>query len=166
MKKVDGSYLAMAAILVLFSQAAMAVPTFSGNLFSDGGGFFATEDWDSASSTFSWEVTDNGNTWHYKYELSVPRKDISHLTIEVSDAFTINDYIGSDNPELAWYGPGVNGTSDFGIPGYLYGLKFEPTNDITKMVIEFDSPKDPVWGDFFARDGKNSGEYVLSLIHI
>lgn len=163
MNKAIKSRIVAPVIVLAFAASCFGVPTFSGSLVGDGGGFIGTEQWDSASSTFSWEVTDNGDdTWHYKYELSVPSKDISHLTIEVSDVFTIDDYVGNDNPELGWYGPGENGNSDFGIPGYVYGLKFNTTTDITTMVIEFDSPKDPVWGDFFAIDGKTPDAEVYA----
>ena len=75
---------------VLFASVPLASAVlYEGNLTGAGGGITATDGWDNASTRLSWSVSDvgiqNGNIlWQYDYLFQVPRKDISHMIIEVS----------------------------------------------------------------------------------
>lgn len=95
--------------------------------------------------------------YHYKYTLNVPGpgNEISHFILEVSDLFSEEDFWNETGP----FGPaGIgdfnqgNGNPD--IPGEIHGLKFDELWGTT-AVIEFDSSRMPVWGDFYAKDGGN-----------
>jgi len=153
--------LAGAILLSFCASESLAVPTLSGSLSGDGGGITATAAWDSSETVFEWEVTDNGDgTWHYWYQYTVADKGLSHLIIEVSETFTIDDYMGDGDPELRTYSPADPGNSNPLMPADVYGLKFEDFSDGTTWVVEFDSPRDPVWGDFYAVDGKKPGAIV------
>ncbi|MBN2589433.1 MAG: hypothetical protein JXA96_06200 [Sedimentisphaerales bacterium] len=131
--------------------------------------------WASTSTSITWVVTQNANkTWHYSYTFTVPEKDISHFILEVSDNFTSDDFLGFSNPLLlasvktdgSWiaYDPAVynsssNGNSNPGMPGDIYGIKFELKDiDSTVWHFEFDSTKQPMWGDFYAVDGKKPAD--------
>ncbi len=155
--------LAGAILLNFCASGSLAVPTlFWGSLSGGGGGISATGDWDSSETVFEWEVTDNGDgTWHYWYQYTAANKDLSHLILEVSETFTIDDYIGDDSPELRTYYS--TEPSNPLMPADVYGLKFEDFSEGTMMwVVEFDSPRDPVWGDFYAVNGKKPGATVAA----
>jgi hypothetical protein len=98
-------------------------------------------------------------SWHYDYTFTVPEKDISHIIFETSPTFTESDLLN-----LTWPGDltevqthtSANGNPD--IPGSMYGVKFDsPAQGTTSWNIEFDSWRQPVWGDFYARDGRTDG---------
>jgi hypothetical protein len=143
---------------------SMAGPTLSGSLSSGSGitGLYPSSNpWldGSSASTLSWWVTDNDNgTFTYKYILSVTQKEISHMIIEVSPTFT------SDNIRQILQGSGSvgeygdEGKSNPGIPGLLYGIK--TASGGLSYTLEFISNRIPVWGDFYAKDGKDGGKDV------
>lgn len=167
--KAHGTFLStlLAAVILLGSPAVecLALPTLSGSLNAGtDGGIIATEDWDSSNTVFEWDVSLNpdGITWHYEYIFTVPNKALSHLIIQVSDTFTMDDYIGEDNPELKTYSPDDPGNSNPFLPGDIYGMKFAAFSDGTTWTVVFDSPRDPVWGNFYAVDGKTPGAEVLA----
>jgi len=152
--------LLVAPMLVLCSTQAMA---FTGSLCSADGGLLGTGIWvDPGNPTvLSWTVTQNpDNTWHYMYQLSVFRGAPSHMIVEVSPAFTKADVLSPSVPmemiHVAEFGPGP---SNPGIPGSFKGAKFEGFPEQTSVVIYFDSPRQPVWGDFYSKDGKAGGDW-------
>lgn len=157
--------LAALAVLVSTSGNAGAV-TYTGSLFGDGGGVTATEDWSSSSSVFSWTVEDVGSSngfvlWQYDYWFSVPSKQISHMVIEISDGAVIGDFeiltetTGSfDTIQIH------DGSGNPGIPEAFYGMKFD--TGLLNEHIAFLTTRAPVWGDFYAKDGKAKGVFVTA----
>ncbi len=161
---------------------ALAVPayatTYHGSLTSadggiDGGGVWINEpadatDWEPAR--MEWWVSENPDTsWHYKYVYSVWPSNgaISHLIIETtpdvfdsSSLFNVS-WMGWDvnetTVEIGWHheGPGSPG-----LKADTYGIKFnvpddlDPDPDPKTVTIEFDARHRPVWGDFYAKDGR------------
>lgn len=135
---------------------------------------FATDGWAAAGTSVSWDVTldTSGSFYTYEYTFTVPRKGISHFILQVSDSF---DNMGLDedgyvnatlDPEgldalLDDYS-GSDGASNPGMPGPLYGLKFEGLADLTTWTWSFQSWREPVWGDFYAKDGTDSGIKVYA----
>ena len=109
-----------------------------------------------------WAVTQNpDSTWHYDYTSSVYGGQASHFILETSTTFTeefllnpmINGVDWSSKTSVQWHSSGSPG-----LPTSIYGIKFDATTDTT-LNITFDSPKGPVWGDFYAKDGKGGGEW-------
>jgi hypothetical protein len=151
----------MGVVLVLaISTCSFGLTSYSGSLTGDGGGLFGTDGWDSSATSLSWTVTDLGSgIWEYNYIFEVPRKDISHFQIEVSDSFTCENYLSGPCYELDTWGPGLHGNSDPGIPGDMYGLKFDGC-DSMMCDVTFTSDRAPVWGDFYSKDGSDAGEWV------
>jgi hypothetical protein len=47
------------------------------------------------------------------------------------------------------------GRCDAGIPGEIYGTKL----DFGASVHSFESTRDPMWGDFYTKDGKHNNEW-------
>lgn len=153
--------LSVVAVCVLAATPLLATP-FKGSLTSDDGGLDGLGVWADPGSTLSWSVEQNLNSsWHYEYTLSVTEKDISHVVVEVSETFTDDDYFnenwhekdGDPTTDVGDYGTG-NGNPD--IPSTMHGLKFDETVG-TSLTVSFDSFRVPVWGDFYAKDGKEGG---------
>ncbi len=157
-------------LIALLSASAHACYIYSGSLTS-GGGLIGTEQW-ASNASLSWTVSEQtGNTWLYEYRLQVPAKDISHIILETSPTFTPADASGfrwsndgchwtdytvtSDDVKLQQISQGNNG-----MPSAMYGLKFDTLTDSYSLYWQFSSGRSPVWGDFYARDGKNDGQYV------
>ena len=148
---------------VLFG-ALLLLPTgafgFVGFLSSAAGGVVGTGNWvHGGITTISWEVYLNpDNTWHYSYEFTHPVGETSHFILEVSDNFTLADIFNAEgdfrNYELDDFG---GGPSNPGMPGIMHGLKFDDASGTTTRFW-FDSPRVPVWGDFYSKDG-NAGDY-------
>jgi hypothetical protein len=122
-------------------------------------GINATGSWANAATSLSWEVTNEGDYYHYEYIFTVPAKDISHLILQVSENFESDNMWNLSNgvstEEPTDYDSTSNGKSNPGMPGTIYGIKFEPSSDSTTLIWSFDSDREPMWGDFYAKDGKD-----------
>lgn len=134
---------------------------FSGSLSSADGGINGLGAWvgSGGTTTISWSVQQNGDySWHFDYTLTVPDKDISHIVFELSESFTTDDIFnitGPDgDPQISDYDKS-NGNPD--IPAAIHGIKFDNTSGTT-LTIGFDAWRIPVWGDFYAKNGKDKGK--------
>lgn len=128
---------------------------------------------DYTPTEFSWTVSDNADgSWNYAYDLRVYRAEASHWLLETSDAFALGDLITVDGA----YTEIVTGTHE-GHPGEeiqpnpympddLYGMKMNDTsgtgqtyNDGKSYIytLTFDTWRQPVWADFYAKCGKVGG---------
>ena len=143
----------MLFLLIVTSQSAMALMSFSGSL-STPTGLFATEPWMTEGMTISWEINQNADySWDYRYSFrndagGYLSKQISHMVVAISPNATLRDFWGANGPlEIqTWSG---DDPSNPGMPGELYGLKI----DIAAEEYFFTSTKAPVWGDFYVKDG-------------
>lgn len=140
-------------LLVMSTQSAMALMSFSGSL-STPDGIFATEPWMTDGMIINWEINQNAdNTWDYHYWFrnyagGVPTKAISHMVIAISPEATLRDFWDANGPlEIQTWSS--DNPSNPGMPGSLYGLKI----DISDDEYFFTSYKSPVWGDFYIKDG-------------
>ena len=86
--------------ILLVGAIVTSASAFTGSLTSTNGGLQGTGFWPSEGTTLTWTVTfdDTNNWWNYTYNLVVPRADISHFLVEVSDSFTQNDILGATGP--------------------------------------------------------------------
>jgi len=143
----------MMFLLVVMSQSAFALMTFSGSL-STPDGIFATEPWMSDGMIINWEISQNVDmTWDYHYSFrdyagAAPTKAISHMIVAISPNATLRDFWGANGPLDIQVWSGDN-PSNPGMPSELYGLKI----DISDDEYFFTSTKAPVWGDFYIKDG-------------
>jgi len=132
--------------------------SFIGVLSTADGGLSGTGVWMQGNgSSLSWNITQEGTVWHYEYNLIVPEKNISHMIIEVSDNFTREDILNSswDSIEIGNFSSS-NGNP--GMPGSIYGIKFAETSGVN-LIVQFDSYRMPVWGDFYSKDGQSTGTW-------
>ncbi|MFP4053254.1 MAG: PEP-CTERM sorting domain-containing protein [Phycisphaerae bacterium] len=144
---------AISALALLASVSAGGV-IYTGSLSTGDGGLVATGDWGGAS--ISWTVSDQVTHWNYQYTLVVPSgaKAISHFIAEVSPAFQSNDQFNATGPFAAIeVGDFTEQNGNFGMPGPFRGIKFDEVDEVTALVVNFDSYRMPVWGDFYAKGG-------------
>ena len=151
------------SVFIMLFVTGICSASFTGSL-STPTGLHGQGSWTSAC--FAWEVSQGTNYWHYKYTLDLyDSQALSHLIIEVSDTFTSNDILNLQGANLSTDSPMTwtekQGNPD--LPSSFYGIKFEGANldgsfsSTGPWVIEFDSTRAPVWGDFYAKDGKLDG---------
>lgn len=162
----------VAALVMAVFTPRCSADLYSGTLTADGGGLIAYGVWDVDSTSISWDVSLVGGLWHYEYTFTAEQHALSHFILQVSDSFTTGDirnlyydFDGDEENDLAYDldSYGIH-PSNPGIPGDIYGLKFadgeeglEGFDDSTEWIWSFDSPREPVWGDFYAVDGKTPG---------
>ena len=150
--------------LVLAGPAVAQFDDYQGTL-TCGDGLVANGHWDDPSSTLSWDVTFAGDSgWRYSYTLFVEEHAISHLILETSTNLTSDeitnvqgDFIADDGWTLGTYTTD-DGNSNPDMPDSIYGIKFELGGEVTDLSFSFDCRRDPVWGDFYAKNGVGGGE--------
>ena len=127
---------------------------------------FGTDGW-STDSILSWNVYLDDSLYTYDYTFTVPSKSPSHAIIEVSGNFsTDNIYEGTTaTPDLDTYGP--SNPSNPGIPGSLYGIKWNDIENDLTFDWQIVTDRSPMWGDFYAKDGyakdgKDGGVWVIA----
>lgn len=151
----------LAASMLATATASAAV--YTGTLTS-GSGLTGFEDWQTGAS-LSWTVSDQVDGcdgWNYSYVFSVPHKDISHAIIEVSDVFADINILDSTGGifTLDNFSATTQGASNPGMPEPMRGIKIDVIGDTTTLEWSFCSDINPVWGDFYSKDGKTGGEEV------
>jgi hypothetical protein len=155
-----------AVILVLFvinTQSAKA-DLWSGSISTTDGSIFATQAW-AKGSTLTWTVTPDGSLYHYQYTFTVPSKDISHFILEVSNTFTSANLLDQNGEpvnlgSIDYYNAESEGNSNPNMPGTIKGIKFAATS-IT-LNLSFYSNRAPMWGSFYAKDGKDNDNWVYA----
>lgn len=158
----------IAAILLLGFSAnicsAGPISLSSGSL-TDGNGLETGGDWGEGTS-ISWTVDLIDNSyWHYEYTFtSNSSPSLSHFIVQVSDNFTSKDFWNlSSNltPELRTFSGDEN--SNPGMPAPIYGIKFEGYAESLSLTWSFDSKRDPMWGNFYAKASSDTYAYNTGL---
>jgi len=141
-------------MVAMAALAGLAGAAYTGSLSTADGGLTGNPGSDWASGvTLSWKVEQIGSLWSYEYTMTVAKKDISHLIIEVSDKdVLINDDGVIIKPDLY---SSSDGKSNPGMPGEMWGVKYDVVGDTKNYTISFTSNRIPVWGDFYAKDGND-----------
>ena len=128
---------------------------------SSSNGIAATESWDNGGFTLSWNIYANSDdTWTYEYTTNVTRKDPSHFILEVSEgnptfSFTSTQISAIEGPTI-W----TKSNSNPSMPYDIYGVKFDFGGDGTTYSLT--TNRAPVWGVFYAKDGKDGGDPVVA----
>ena len=127
-------------------------------------------DWGPSGEGYkiNWNIVPVGSTFHYIYTITDAgggplNKALSHQLLEISPTITqsnISQIIYDALPSFTSDSPKTftpsDGNSNPNMPGNLYGLKFEDFEDSSLPVIDFFSTRIPIWGDFYAKDGKGT----------
>jgi hypothetical protein len=115
--------------------------------------------WPSTGSGFvlDWTITYDNVTelWTYTYEVSSASdglsKNLSSFIVAVSDGALTGEFTDLRDNMVGVDTWGDDGVSDVEIPGgTMYGLKFGPGD-----TFSFTTARSPVWGNFYAQDGKD-----------
>jgi len=153
------------AVGVVVAVMGVVAPVQAGDTFlvgelSVGSGLTATNGWIGSGTTLGWEVSyvEASGLWHYEYTLTVADDPgISHLIIEASASFTAGNLRSpSASWEIGTYDSTVGKSNPF-MPDSAYGIKFAATG--TEYTVSFNSDRAPVWGDFYAKGGKDSAVF-------
>jgi hypothetical protein len=122
--------------------------------------------------TISWVITPNGSGFHYHYAIAhTAQQALSHVVLDLSDTCNTNNrcvfntlVVGGSTATSFGTFNSANGNP--GLPGTIVGVKFDgtieqaPATDAstgltnTRLTIDFDSERVPVWGDFYAKVGQ------------
>jgi len=154
-------------------SAGWAGPTYIGSLASDyntgnttgaDGLIVGNGGWVNGATpvVLSWVVDREPSYWHYEYTF---REDLngglSHLLIEVSLNLTAGEIVDPvpmyADGDPTWYRPSDPGQSNPDLPGDIFALKFNTPASGSLVVVSFYTQRNPVWGDFFAKDGAPGG---------
>ena len=149
------------ALLVFSASLPASAAAITGAIDSDpGDGMFAAAGWSDGNASLSWSVKQLGSSWIYDYGWSTTQKDLSHIIFEVSETFTTANVLAgtSSGWKLGWFGD--EGNSNPGIPDLIYGMKWE--GDGLYGMFRLVSDRAPMWGDFYAKDGKDGGDNVYA----
>ncbi len=164
----------LALVLLSVCQSGVASVTYSGELVWDSNEtqLIASDGWADPNTKIEWSVEQvSAVTWQYTYTLTVPRKDVSHIIIEVSDNDPIiwdansNLEIGDGNGfELGTHNATGSSGGNPHMPEDMFGVKFEVLDgdeNATIFRVSYKIDRDPVWGDFYAKDGFDDGNAVM-----
>lgn len=156
------SSLSLCAVVTLCALAQAESTIYIGSLSTQGGGLTGQGGWASGQVTFGWTVTQNQDqSWHYEYvfDRGSVSGNLSHLIIETSTNLIEGDIMNAvpviQDGDPQWYKS--QGKSNPGLPGAIFGIKFENPVQSSIVTFEFDSPRAPTWGDFYAKDGSVGG---------
>ena len=161
--------------------------SYSGRLSGDPSGgadglLVATGIWGETESAgytpaeFAWTVSRDGSgPWHYEYELRVYGAEVSHWLLETSETLTLadvrdpnGDYASSHGLLIAeHHGDGTATQPNPYMPATLFGLKMELESgqgtqygtDSYEYALDFNSWREPIWTDFYAKDGAAGGTW-------
>lgn len=154
-------FLLLAVIVMTFSPQRCVADIYSGSLSNLGGTLSATDGWiahDGEDTTLVWEITDQGGYYEYKYTFSNASglaAQLSHITIQVSLDFDVEKEIDFEN--LTSYPLDSDDPKPYDNPygSDFFGIKFETNSAGDPVVLKFNSMREPMWGNFFAKDGRH-----------
>jgi hypothetical protein len=149
----------------IYDTSAMDELTGSRSVDPANGLVFGSGDATRNDATLSWDIDRVGNLFHYSYAFSYESKQgLSHFLLDISDD-CIDDWTsclanvvinGSWNPQPGIFTGTDQGNSNPNFPGSIAGIKFNTLGmgGHTTFYLDFDSPRVPVYGDFYAKGGK------------
>ncbi len=150
---------------------------------SVGDGITAVGCWDGTTACPSgntgievdWTITDNGATWTYEYTFSGVggvnlARGLSHWLLQVSTNFTTADITGltgndasislaNGDPQL--YETGGPSQQNPGLPADIFAIKIDGGGS-QLITFEFTSDRQPVWGNFYGKDGNNPETFAYN----
>lgn len=147
------------ALLFVSCHVFASVNTLSTGSLVSGSGLIGASSW-AADMNLSWNVSLLDNVYNYEYILSDTdtgqAKSISHIILQTSDCFDgdniwdfkINNQ--SATPLIQYWSEQQGNPS---LPASVYGIKIQGGTGTT-WTVAFKSNRAPMWGNFYAKDGK------------
>jgi|HigsolmetaAR202D_1030399.scaffolds.fasta_scaffold06250_2 hypothetical protein len=137
---------------------------------SQGGGIDGFGLWANGAFSLSYKATWYSATQYlYEYTFTITQKDMSHWILGLSDNCTAACIVGltvsgtsAKQAEVKTYTP-QDGNSNPGMPGNLYGVKWDISGDGTgTFTFSFFSDRVPVFQNFYAKDGRGGGDWTYA----
>lgn len=178
---------AVLGFLLLFPTVALATSISVDSSFFDGfrstsdNSLMAADGWDgstvlpnnnvNAGFKISWVISPGaGGIFTYSYTISGENgvdlsKDLSHWILEVTDPSSSSDFtITTGFPSFSNDSPKTftPGGSNPDMLGNLFGIKWNAPDGSKTFTVSFDTSKDPVWSDFYAKDGTLDGIFATA----
>ena len=130
------------------------------------GSLVAADGWsgtDNNGFQIAWSIALSGGTYTYGYTISGEggsnlSKDLSHWLLQVTnpsldtDFLNVSPLFSGDSPKT-FEPSGVSTGDQPSMPANLYGIKWDAPSGTKTYSVSFETTKDPVWGDFYAKDG-------------
>lgn len=140
----------------LTATPARTVDPSNGLIFGGGNSLL-----DNAS--LIWSITETNNVYHYFYRFEYEsQQGISHFVLDLSDdcvAATgcVTSVVSNGGVSMYLeYGTYTDANGNPNFPGSIAGIKFNELNTggAGYFQFEFDSTREPVYGDFYAKGGR------------
>jgi hypothetical protein len=135
--------------------------SFTGSI-KYGDGLVGAASWNSAELFWTVDDETNPGLWTYVYSFSVGRKAISSIIIGAAESFALQNIKDGTSNGLELGQFGQNGKSTPGLPEEIYGLKWSISGKSFECVRTVVTDRAPMWGDFYAKDGKDKGDWVYA----
>jgi hypothetical protein len=151
-------------MIVTLLSIIMALPMAAhsalvGSVSTSDGSVVGGGDW-TTDVTLGWEISDApGDNYLYSYTFQAPDPGLSHFILQTSDNFTVNNVLEISNEYALNTFTSGDGNSNPGLPGDLYGIKFEGFEEGSPWTFTLLSDKAPMEGDFYAKGGEGSYAY-------
>lgn len=164
----------MKKFIIALTVIALAAPVFAVplDLYNDtlywddqDTGIVATPNWNNEGTWFSWNITSQTpGLWRYEYVWQTDGADLSHITLELTEGAVAEDFsnwqylyasVENGEAEFGWFEPDT-GNSNPGMPASIYGFKLDLASDSAVFGFSFETWRPPVWGDFYAKDGRHN----------
>jgi hypothetical protein len=128
-----------------------------GTLSTDAGSITGVGAWAVNGVSLSWDVENNQNgTYTYTYVWTAPinSRDLSHLTIQVSDDFSEANVIDWSVAYPDFPSGSGDETFDIGnLDGIPWAFKFDDLGESTTYTLSLTTNRMPMDGNFYAMDG-------------
>jgi hypothetical protein len=163
-----GSFVEQASATPVY-DTAVGVSDFTGSRSIAGGGLI-NGGGTFTSATLSWTITPNVGFLHYSYNLATnSQQGISHFILDLSDNcaavgdcfqhLVVNSGGTLGEIEFDTFSSTAQGNSNPGMAGPITGAKANISSGASNISWEFDSNRDPVWEDFYAKGGNPDGKH-------
>jgi hypothetical protein len=124
-------------------------------------------DW-NGNAFLSWDIMEEGGMYTYTYTFVHQGSDLSHIVLEFTDGCGSDPLCITGDSTGTADGPRVYEAfrpPNFEQPVDIYGVKFDFEGG-SPYVFSFTSNRDPVWGNMYARDGRNAHAYNAGLVDL
>jgi hypothetical protein len=148
-------------VILMAGYAAADTPSYVGGLATEGtiAGLVGSGLWITPGPTMiSWNVIqDTAGFWNYTYTFGDPPPIPTSVIVQCSRGLSSGSFLDVLG-DFASYGVGQfdPGPSYPGLPGSIYGIKFDGVTDIN-AVVHFHCWSAPVWGNGYGMDGNLGG---------
>jgi hypothetical protein len=153
------SLMIVTLLSIIMSLPMAAHSALVGSVSTSDGSVVGGGNWETGV-TLGWEISDAGDNYLYSYTFQAPDPGLSHFILQTSGNFTVNNVLEISNEyALNTFTPEDPGNANPGLPGDLYGIKFEGFTEGSPWTFTLLSDKAPMEGDFYAKGGEDSFAY-------